>query len=146
MTRITGLAVLLALGTGCIIVRHDHVGPDYDPPVVDVNDPPYVLDAYGGCGFDAELGTDVITFDASVTDPDGDLDVMQVWADVYDDASGELIESFPLYAEGGERWWSDWLADSSYVDCWYPGYSVDVVAYDSFDAYDAVTIWFDSYR
>lgn len=146
MTRIIGLTALLALSTGCIIVRTHDRDVYHDPPPVDVNDAPYVIDGFAGCGFDGAVGADLLTFEADVTDPDGTLDVAQVWADVYDDASGVLVESFPLYAEGGTLWYSDWLADTSLVDCWYGGYSVDLVAYDTFDAYDAITIWFDSYR
>ena len=79
-------------------------------------------------------------------DADGVYDVVSVWADVYDDWSGELVQTFELYPTNDPRvWYSDWLVSTTWIDCWYPSYSVDLVAYDSVDAAGVLTIWPEVY-
>lgn len=143
MTRLVTLAAAFALLTGCIYVRDRDVYVDDDdrPIVVDVNDAPWVLDGWAGCWFDRGARDDVWTFEATVDDPDGPYDVVSVWADVYDDLSGELVESFELYpSDDPTFWYSDWLGSTTWLDCYYPFYSVDLVAYDSYDDYDILTV------
>ena len=141
MTRIATLALALAVSTGCIFVDDGN-----DPVIIDdtpmfVNSAPFVDDAAAGCFFDDFNLDDVWYFEALVDDPDGVLDVMQVWADVYDDRTGELVQSFELYpTDDPFLWYSDWLASTTYLNCWYDLYSIDVIAYDSFDDWSAVTI------
>ncbi len=142
MTRILIPALILALGAGCIFV--DDSPPDVivvpSDPVV-VNAAPYVLDAWAGCYYDDYNRDDVWYFEAYVDDPDGVYDVVQVWADVRDDYTGEVVQSFELYpTDDPYVWFSDWLSSTTWMDCWYGLYSVDIYAYDSFDDFDGVTI------
>lgn len=142
MTRILAVALAIAATTGCII----HDGPDpviVDSPavIVETNIAPWVDDAAAGCFYDAMSMDDIWYFEALVDDPDGVFDVAQVWADVYDDRSGELVQSFELYPTNDPYlWYSDWLASSTWLNCWYDLYSVDIVAYDQFDDWSAVTV------
>lgn len=149
MTRLVSLAALLALSTGCIFIkevdrRDGFVDPD--PPVF-TNFAPEVYDGVALCEYSAADFDDILFVDAVVDDPNGAGDVVQVYADVYDERSGQLVQSFPLYPTNDPGYWfSDWLVSSTVIDCWYPDYTVDLVAYDHSDAYGALTIWFDSYR
>ncbi len=150
MLRLGIMGALLVTAAGCIVYEDNpdtvYVVDDNDAPVVVYNAAPYVFDAYSGCYFDRGYRDDIWFFDAWVDDPDGALDVVQVWADVYDDWTGQLIESFELYpTQNPQQWYSDWLVSSTWLDCWYDGYSVDIVAYDSFEAWGASTIWPSTY-
>ena len=55
---------------------------------------------------------------------------------------GNYIDGFELYQENPDPdvWFSDWLQYSTYLDCYYGGYQVDIIAYDSYEDYDAVTV------
>lgn len=139
MTRLIPLALLLAAGTGCIIVDAD--GPPPRPPVVPVNNAPVVYDAVAGCYFDAYNRDDIWYFDATVDDLDGPFDIVSGYADVVDSVTGELIQSFELYpTDDPYRWFSDWLASTTWLDCTYPFYVVDFVIYDAADAADVLTV------
>ena len=149
MTRLMTLVAALATATGCIYVDED----DSPPPqtiIVEtpapVNAAPYVLDAFSGCYYDNYNRDDIWYFEGHVDDPDGVYDVVQVWADVWDERSGEMVQSFELYpTDDPYVWFSDWLVSSTWLDCWYPHYTVDIVAYDAFDSFDAVTVWPETY-
>jgi hypothetical protein len=147
MTRLLALATALAVTTGCIYVDDNDPPPPSAPVIIEpVNAAPYVLDGFSGCFYDSYNRDDVWYFDASTDDPDGVFDVVQVWADVWDDRTGELVQSFELYpTDDPYIWYSDWLVSTTFLDCWYPFYSVDIVAYDAFDAYGAITILPDTY-
>jgi hypothetical protein len=141
MNRILTLALTLATAAGCII--HEGPGPVTPAPVVvvDTNDAPYLTDAAAGCYYDRGNFDDIVYFEALVSDPDGVYDVVSVWADVYDDWSGQLVYSFELYpTDDPYLWYSDWLASTTPVNCWYDLYSVDFIAYDSYDAWGAITV------
>ena len=129
------LAIALAtLATGCIVV-------DDDRPGGVVNYAPEILDADAGCYWDSYYYDDIWYFEAAVDDLDGPRDVEAVWADVYDEWSGDLVESFELYPTNDPHiWFSDWLGSSTWLDCMYYDYTVDIVAYDSFDDSDWVTV------
>lgn len=146
MTRIIALTLGIAALTGCVFV--DPSPPvHHDPVVVVTNSPPVVFDGWSACSFDAGYNDDIWSFEADVDDADGVLDVVQVWADVYDDNTGELVRSFELYPGADPAvWYADFLASTTYLDCWYGGYSVDLVAYDSLDDYGVLTIYPDTYR
>lgn len=139
MTRLASLAALLSLGSACVIIdRGTTVAPD---PWVPPNRAPVVFDAASYCYYDDFNRDDILVFEASVDDPDGVFDVVSVFADVYDDRSGQLVQSFELYPTNDPFvWFSDWLVSTTFVDCFYPFYSADVVAYDQSDAAGVLTI------
>ena len=108
---------------------------------------PTILEAASWCSYSNRDRDDVISFEVTATDPDGDLDLVSAWADVYDDVTGDLVDSFEVYpTDDPEYWFSDWLVSSTNLDCWYPGYVVDLTVYDSLDAYDVATLYPDTYR
>jgi hypothetical protein len=129
-------AMLLAglpLAAGCLVYDS---GPANRPPV---NYAPTITYADGGCYWDPGYRDYVWWFESDVDDPDGYLDVTEVYADVYDDATGKWEDGFELYPDTGMTWYSAWLGSSTYLDCAYPYYSVDITAYDSYGDYDVVT-------
>lgn len=137
MTRLMTITGLIAALSGCIIVDD---GPDAPPPAVVVNSAPWVDAGDAGCAFDPSYGQDIWYFDAWVADADGAFDVVQVWADVWDDRSGVLVESFALYpTDDPTYWYADYATPN--LNCWFPYYSVDLVAYDSWDQAGAITVY-----
>ena len=133
---------LLLLAPGCLVYTYDT-----DPQVIIDNAPPVVLDGYAGVYFDTFYGDDIWTFEATVDDPNGPLDVIGVWADVYDEYRGStLIESFELYPSSDPFfWYSDWYGSTTLLDPFYQGYTVDIIAYDSFESFHWITVWADTY-
>ena len=125
--------------SACEITVYDDTGrssghPDNTPPV---NHAPNIQYADGGCYWDGNYRDDIWYFDADVTDPDGVYDVVAVYADVYDMYTGWLEDSFELFATNDPIYWtSDWMGSSTWLDCDYGGYVVDIVAYDTLDAMD----------
>lgn len=116
------LASLATGATGCIV---------YETDVNDVsNYSPTITWAEAGCFWDSVYGDYVWYFDTDVDDPNGPGDIKSVYADVYDSWSGEWVDSFELYKYGRYNWYSDWLQASTWLDCTYPDYVVDFVAYD----------------
>ncbi len=116
---------------------------DYD----DYNAAPYVIDAYGGVSWDSYANDDVWTFEAVVGDPDGVYDVVEVWADVYDEYTGDLVDSFQLEDTGDPAFWSsEWLGYSTILDPFYDQYTVDIVAYDALGDYGYDTVWVEVYE
>jgi hypothetical protein len=146
MPRLFSLALGLAALTGCIIVDDD--GPDtviVEQPNVP-NSAPYVFDGAAGCYYDSFYGDDIIWLSAWVDDVDGLRDVTQVWADIYDDRSGALVQSLELFPGGSaQEWFSDWLVSTTAFDCFYPFYSIDLVAYDRAESYGVLTIFPSTY-
>ena len=143
LNRITLPALALAtLTTGCIVYESDYRDvPDRRAPPAAINYAPEILDADAGCYFDRAYRDDIWMFDAIVDDPNGPLDVVAVWADVYDEWDGTLVESFELFpTDDPYYWFSDWLGSTTWLACGYDLYSVDIVAYDTLDAVDAITI------
>jgi len=136
MTRLFSLALVALASTGCLV--YEDPGPGPGP--VHVNSAPLVTWADAGCYWDGAYQDDIWFFEADADDPDGTLDVVAVYADVYD-ARGEWADSFELFpTQDPLYWFSDWLGSSTWLDCGYPGYQVDLVAYDTSDAYDVRTI------
>ncbi len=147
----TALTLMLAAATtsGCIVYDNfdnDVPGPAPGPGPV-LNAPPVVLDAYAGVYFDDYYYDDIWVFEATVDDADGPLDVIEVFADVYDDRTGVLVDSFELFPAENDPffWYSDWYGSSTFLDPFYRNYSVDIIAYDAYEGYDAVTVWADTY-
>lgn len=131
---------LATLATGCVVYETDRV--QQPGPAAPVNYAPELLEADAGCYYDRSFRDDIWMFDAVVDDPNGVYDVVAVYADVYDDFDGTLVESFELLpTDDPYIWFSDWLGSSTWLACGYEGYSVDIVAYDSFDAVDALTVY-----
>lgn len=135
MTRIA-LALLVAL-PACVVVG-DGPAPAPEPYV---NYAPVVNYAEAGCYWDGGYADYIWYFDAQVDDPNGVYDIASVWADVYDGPSGAWVDSFELYpTNDAHEWFSDWLGSSTYLNCGYPNYEVDVVVYDTTDTYGVVTV------
>lgn len=136
LARTLPLALLVA---GCVVYDEDH--HHVPPPSPAVNHAPVVLDAAAGVFWDEWAHDDIWYFDAEVDDPDSPYDVVQVWADVYDDWSGELVDSFELFpTDDPFVWYAEYYGHDTWLDPFYPHYSVDLVAYDSWDAYDFITV------
>lgn len=128
-------AFILALSAGCTIYT-DEGGPDPGPH----NAPPVFTYADAGCYPDDYYRDFVWYFDADVDDPDGYLDVTEVYADVYDSWNGSWVDGFELYPEVGVTWYSAWVGESTWLDCTYDGYVVDFTAFDSYGASDVVSV------
>lgn len=139
---------LVLLTTGCVVYSSDNGTPGGDVYYDDtVNYTPTVLDAEAGCYFDSYYYDDIWYFEAAVDDLNGVYDVTTVWADVYDEyAGGQYVESFELFPTADPHiWFSDWLGSSTYLDCYYDGYTVDFVVYDQFEDSDFETVWAYTY-
>jgi len=138
------LALASTLVGGCIVVEDDDRNGCYDcggGDVIVTNYAPEIWDADAGCYYDGYERDDIWYFEADVDDPDGLGDIQSVWADVYDEWDGTLVESFELYpTDQPGIYFSDWLGSTTWLDCGYPDYTVDIVVYDSFEDYDAVTL------
>lgn len=138
LLALVGLAPLAA----CYVESNTPVYYEEEVIVVEQNVPPYVNWAQGGCYFDGYYYDDIWYFEADVDDANSPYDVTFVYADVYDDYTGAMIDTFELYpTDNPYIWFSDWLGSTTYLDCAYGGYSVDIVAYDSYDAIDVITIY-----
>ena len=154
MNKLIALAGVAIFGlSGCVVYAddydHDHdvvVVQDTPPPPV-LNYSPVVLSADAGVYWDDYYYDDIWYFEAEVDDADSPYDVVSVWADVYDEyRGGVLLESFELYpTDDPFIWYSDWLGSTTYLDPFYSGYTVDIVAYDTFDDFDYLTLWAATY-
>lgn len=142
---LTSTVLLSTLLSGCVVHSYD-VDDDRDVVVVPANYAPQVIDADAGVFYDAYARDDVWYFDAAVDDPDNVYDVVSVWADVYDERSGALVESFELYpTDDPFIWYAEYLGRTTWLDPYYRNYSVDIVAYDTYDTYDVYTVWANTY-
>jgi len=148
--RLLTLLALFLTTTGCLVYTSDDAngrdnnGRDNDDLItfetVD-NYSPEILWAEAGCYWDNANVDDIWYFETDVDDPDGVFDITAVWADVYDEWDGTLVESFELFSTDDPYvWFSDWLGSSTWLDCFYQDYTVDIVAYDALDAIDWLTI------
>ncbi len=119
------LAALLA--SGCFVYT-DGPGPNHS---AGQNYAPVVEWADASCYWDDYYQDDVWWFEADVIDDNGLDDVIGVYADVYDGTSGEWVDAFELYFDGGNTWFSSWQGSSTYLDCGYYNYIVDFSAEDT---------------
>lgn len=103
---------------------------------------PVVYDGDAGCEWDPAREQYVWYFEAEVDDWDGLDDIVYVDANVYDDwRGGYLADSFALRPTSDPGvWYGEWPERVTSLDCTYPGYSVDLVAWDGFDGSGALTI------
>ena len=140
MRLLATTALIATLTSGCYVYTSDvEPGTSYDNTIY--NYAPEVLDAEAGCYYDQTYRDDIWYFDAMVDDMDGLSDITQVWADVYDEYDGSLVESFELYPTADSLvWFSDWIGSSTYLSCYYTNYTVDIVAYDTFEDMDYITV------
>jgi hypothetical protein len=133
--RTSSLAALaVALLPGCYVEYDD------GPPPPPANSPPVITYADAGCEWDDYYQDYVWFFEADADDADGPGDVAAVTADVYDEADDSWVDGFDLYPEEGITWYSAWVGSSTYLECGYPGYSIDLTAFDSFQDTDVVTV------
>lgn len=147
-TILTLATALAALSTAaCEPYYNDPYGgpsapPPGPPPPSHVNVAPYVVAADAGVFYDAMIREDIWYFDASVDDADGPLDVTDVWAYVYDDyLGGGPIASFELLpTRDATGWYAEYAAFDIGLDPFYPYYTVEIVAIDSYGAEDAVSL------
>ncbi len=131
MKRIALAALLIA--PACIVYEDDG-HPHY-------NDPPEVYWAEAGCYWDGYYHDDIWYFEAEVDDYDSVWDVTEVYADVYIARTGEFADGFELFPTNDPYYWfSDWLGSTTWLDCGFGGYVVDIIAYDSYGAYDVLTV------
>lgn len=139
----TMVALSAALLPGCVVHSYDN-----EPDVVYVpeNRRPEVIDAAAGVFWDSRDRDDIWYFDAVVDDPDHVSDVVSVWADVYDERTNVRIETFELYPTNDPYvWYAEFYGSTTRLDPFYRNYTVDIVAYDSYDDWDALTVWADTY-
>ena len=131
---------LFSLASGCMVYGGGPV--DTGSTVVEtVNSNPVITAAEAGCYWDASYNDYIWYFQASADDPDGVYDVVDMWADVYDNTSGAWVDSFELYATSDAyTWYSDWLGSTTYLDCNYMNYFVEFTAYDSYNATAVVDV------
>jgi len=141
MHKALALIGLAALTTsGCVVYPSSGGGGGntYEPAP---NATPYINWADAGCYYDGYFNDDIWYFQADVDDANGVFDVTAVYADVYDIRTGQWVETFELFPTSDPYvWFSDWLGSSTYLDCYYGGYEVDIVAYDVYDAYDVLSL------
>jgi hypothetical protein len=118
-------AFLILTAPACVVYTGGHPAPPASPA-------PNVINAEAGCYWDGAFRDEVWYFEALVSDPNGAYDVAEVWADVYDDGyNGAYVQSFELFPTNDpEVWFSDWLGSTTWVECGYAGYTIDIVAYD----------------
>lgn len=138
------LAMLTLMASGCMYYGDVGPGPAPGPgpgPVTVVNYAPVVLDGAAYVYWDDYYYDDIWSFEAVVDDPDGLGDVISVFADVYDDFSGQRIETLELLPSYDDPtfWYSDWYGSSLYLDP-YGYYTVDIIVYDSFDDFGVLTV------
>lgn len=115
--------VLFALPlSGCLVYTD---GSDPTP-----NSAPWFEYADAGCVWDRGYQDYVWFFDVDVNDDTGADSVQFVWADVYDNRTGELVDSFDLQPEPGMSWYSAWVGSTTFLDPGYPNYEVFIQAED----------------
>ena len=136
---------LIALGMlafpGCVVYSSGGGGGGGGTVYPEPNYAPYINYGDAGCYYDPGYRDDIWYFEADVSDGNGPLDVVAVYADVYDGFTGQWVESFELYPTNDPYiWFSDWLGGTTWLDCFYRGYEVDFVAYDAYDAFDVITV------
>ncbi len=128
-----------ALATGCVVYEDDvHVVPA--PVVVPADGPPWVDGADAFVWYDAYTGDFPWTFEAWVGDPMGPYDVVDVWADVWDEwAGGIYVGSYQLLPTSDPAYYAVSVGYTG-LDPYWGGYTVDVAAYDAQGSYTWITI------
>ncbi len=114
------------LASGCVFV-------DNGPPVFD------------SVGALISLGVvprdDVLLLDAEVFDPDGPGDVRFVYVEVFDDYSGQFVDTFDLFPVTGRLWQADVPIVQTFLDPrFYKDYSIDFIVEDFRGPGEVVTV------
>ena len=122
--------LILLVASGCLVYSSDRRP---SPPAED-NVAASVDWADASCYWDDRSNDDIWWFEADISDNNGLDDMAGVYADVYDATSGEWVDAFELYYDGGQTWTSSWQGRSTYLDCDYYNYIVDFVAEDTVGA------------
>ena len=121
--------------TGCFVSVG---GGGMDTAVPDAA--PTITYADASCYWDRGYDDYVWYFEADVDDWDGTVEVAGVYADVYDQWTGEWVDAFELYPEAGITWYSAWVGQTTYLDCEYYNYTVEFTAEDVYGAQDIVDV------
>ena len=153
MTRIALTALGIAVLPACVVYVDESA--DTGPPLVveevvvveEANYAPEVIGADAFVYYDPVYADDIWAFEATVDDLNGPFDVVSVWADIYDESAGGVwVESFELYPTNDPYlWYSDWLGSTTWLNPYHVGYTVDIVAYDAYDAFGYQTLWVATY-
>lgn len=142
-------SVLPLLAAGCDPYYYDdpYYAPAPPPPYsapppsvpVPLNFAPVVSDAEAGVYWDDIAWADYWYVDAFVDDPDGPLDVSEVWANVYT-RSGRLVDTFELEPiDNYGRWSIEFDAAYAPLDP-YGDYTIELQAFDAYGASGYATI------
>jgi len=89
---------------------------------------------------------DLLLFDAVVYDLDGVGDVAIVYVEIFDDYTGQFVDTFDLYPSTSFLWQADVAVRDTYlVPDFYADYSVDFIVEDFQGEGEVVTILPDIY-
>jgi len=140
MLRLISTLPILLLSLGCVVTVHDS-DPDPVPPLPPAEEAPFIEWADAGCYWSAVDRDFVWWFEADVFDANGFEDVSAVYADVLD-WDGQFVDSFELYQNLDDKivWGSDWFELSTWLDCRYPDYIVEFLAYDWLGGVDVLDV------
>ncbi len=137
-SRLATAALAVFLLPACVVyIEDDNDSPSpLETPTENVA--PEIEEAAAGCYWSPAYKDYIWWFEAVIWDPNGHRDVDVVYADVYEFDSGEWVDSFELYDETNDPmvWFSDWLEDSTWLDCSRGDYFVDITVFDGDDLYD----------
>jgi hypothetical protein len=146
-SRMATAALAVFLLPACVIyVDDDHHGSDYTyDETPGENVAPEIEEAAAGCYWSPAYNDYIWWFAATIWDANGFGDVQVVYADVYEYGTGEWVDSFEMYDETDDPmiWYSDWLEYSTWLDCSYGDYFVDITVFDEDDAWDFTQVLLD---
>jgi hypothetical protein len=123
------IIMMLALLSGCLVIdTPSHLtGPDIQEVTTTT---PYMVSPQAQCYWDPYYGDYVWEFDV------WSENTSQVWVDAYDDWG--YVDSFPLYWEDGQFWFSWGLEQETNLWCG-DYYSFDFIAVDRWGNSEIVT-------
>ena len=142
MKRLISTLPIFMATMACEVTVHEHDHDEYVVPVQPiVEEAPFIEWADAGCFWSSFEGDFLWWFQADVFDANGFEDVSAVYADVLD-WNGQWVDSFELYQDYNQQltWYSDWRELSTWLDCRYPDYLIEFVAYDWLGGVDAIDV------
>ncbi len=146
MTRFINILALTVsmLSTGCIVVEGSAPGGNGtnagNNTSTEWNASPIISYADAGCWYDSYEMDYVWSFEADIFDDDGQWEIADVFADVFDTWDNSWTDSFELTSWDDYTYTADWAEYQTYLYCGYGDYEVDFVVYDEWDAYDVYTV------